>query len=54
MDAVVNGTACYTERRICLVNKMALWYNAVCFALAQAEEAKDRKFIREYENAAGN
>ncbi|WP_324461520.1 amylo-alpha-1,6-glucosidase, partial [Methanospirillum sp.] len=48
MDAVVNGTP-VTQRGGYAVEINALWYNAVCFALEQAEKAKDRKFIRDYE-----
>jgi predicted glycogen debranching enzyme len=48
MDAVVNG-APVTQRKgyACEIN--ALWYNAVCFSLDMAREAKDRKFVKEYE-----
>ena len=48
MDAVVNGTP-VTQRGGYPVEINALWYNAVCFALAQAKKTKDRKFIRDYE-----
>ncbi|NMC38722.1 MAG: amylo-alpha-1,6-glucosidase [Bacteroidales bacterium] len=49
MDAVINGVP-VTQRKgyACEIN--ALWYNSVCFALDMAREAKDRKFVKEYEN----
>jgi predicted glycogen debranching enzyme len=49
MDAVVNGIP-VTQRKGYAVEINALWYNAVCFALTMARQAKDRKFIKEYEN----
>jgi predicted glycogen debranching enzyme len=48
MDAVINGVP-VTQRAGYAVEINALWYNAVCFALEMASEAKDRKFVREYE-----
>jgi predicted glycogen debranching enzyme len=48
MDAVVNGIP-VTQRSGYAVEINALWYNAVCFTLDMAREAKDRKFIKEYE-----
>jgi predicted glycogen debranching enzyme len=48
MDAVVNGVP-VTQRSGYAVEINALWYNAVCFALELAGEAKDRKFIKEFE-----
>jgi predicted glycogen debranching enzyme len=49
MDAVVNGIP-VTQRRGYTVEVNALWYNAICFALELAREAKDKKFVKEYEN----
>ena len=49
MDAVVNGIP-VTPRRGYAVEINALWYNAVCFTLEMASIAKDKKFIKEYEN----
>jgi predicted glycogen debranching enzyme len=49
MDAVVHGVP-VTPRRGYAVEINALWYNAVCFSLEMAGKAKDRKFIKEYEN----
>jgi predicted glycogen debranching enzyme len=49
MDAVVNGIP-VTQRKGFAVEINALWYNAVCFALDMAKQAKDRKFVRENEN----
>ncbi len=48
MDAVVNGIP-VTQRKGYAVEINALWYNAVCFAVDLAMEAKDRKFVKEYE-----
>jgi predicted glycogen debranching enzyme len=48
MDAVVNGVP-VTQRAGYAVEINALWYNAVCFALEMASDAKDRKFVKEYE-----
>ena len=48
MDAVVNGIP-VTQRKGYAVEINALWYNAVCFTLEMATQAKDRKFIKEYE-----
>ncbi|HCU19028.1 MAG: amylo-alpha-1,6-glucosidase [Bacteroidetes bacterium GWE2_41_25] len=47
MDAVVNGVP-VTQRAGYAVEINALWYNAVCFALEMAKEAKDKKFISEF------
>ncbi|MBK9390416.1 MAG: glycogen debranching enzyme family protein [Bacteroidetes bacterium] len=47
MDAVVNGVPA-TQRAGYAVEINALWYNAVCFALDMAKEAKDKKFISQY------
>lgn len=48
MDALVHGIP-VTQRRGYAVEILALWYNAVCFALEMEELTKDRKFIKEYE-----
>jgi predicted glycogen debranching enzyme len=48
MDAVVHGKP-VTPRRGFAVEIQALWYNAVCFALELANEAKDKSFIKEYQ-----
>ena len=48
MDAVVYGVP-VTQRRGYAVEINALWYNAVCFSLEMAKQAKDKKFIKEYE-----
>lgn len=44
MDAVVNGVP-VTQRKGYAVEINALWYNAICFTLALAEKAEDKKFI---------
>jgi predicted glycogen debranching enzyme len=49
MDAVVNGVP-VTQRRGYDVEINALWYNAICFSLELARNAKDKSFIREYES----
>lgn len=49
MDAVVNGVP-VTPRKGYAVEINALWYNAVCFALEIAKVARDKSFIREFEN----
>ncbi len=48
MDAVVNGVP-VTPREGYAVEINALWYNAVCFALSCAREAKDKAFVKEWE-----
>jgi predicted glycogen debranching enzyme len=48
MDAVVNGVP-VTQRNGYAVEINALWYNAVCFALELAGEAKDKKFVKEFD-----
>ncbi len=48
MDAVVNGVP-VTPRKGYDVEINALWYNAICFSLALANDANDKKFIKEYE-----
>jgi predicted glycogen debranching enzyme len=48
MDAVVNGVP-VTPRSGFAVEINALWYNALCFALELAGEARDRKFVKEFE-----
>jgi predicted glycogen debranching enzyme len=48
MDAVINGVP-VTQRRGYAVEINALWYNAICFSLEMAKQAKDRKFVKEYE-----
>jgi len=49
MDAIVHGKP-VTERRGYAVEINALWYNAVCFALELANEANNRKFVKEWED----
>jgi predicted glycogen debranching enzyme len=49
MDAVVNGVP-VTPRNGYAVEINALWYNAVCFSLDCAKEARDRSFVKEWEN----
>ena len=49
MDAVVNGKG-VTPRIGYAVEIQALWYNAVKFTLALAEEAGDKKFVKAWEN----
>ena len=49
MNALVNGNP-VTQRRGYTVEINALWYNALCFSLVMAKEAKDKKFIRDFEN----
>jgi predicted glycogen debranching enzyme len=48
MDAVINGVP-VNQRRGYAVEINALWYNAICFSLEMAKQAKDRKFVKEYE-----
>ena len=48
MDAVVNGVP-VTPRNGYAVEVNALWYNAVCFALECAKAAKDKAFVKEWE-----
>nr|WP_320119845.1 glycogen debranching enzyme N-terminal domain-containing protein [uncultured Marinifilum sp.] len=44
-----NGT--FLNRRMGYVVELnALWYNAICFALEMAKEAKDEKFAEEWKN----
>lgn len=47
MNSRVDGKAC-VERMECLVEVNALWYNALCYALELALEAKDEAFIVAY------
>jgi predicted glycogen debranching enzyme len=47
MDAVVDGVP-VTPRAGYAVEINALWYNAVCFSLEMAKEAKDKKYIAQY------
>jgi predicted glycogen debranching enzyme len=49
MDAVVYGVP-VTPRNGYDVEINALWYNAVCFTLELAKNAKDKKFIKEFEH----
>lgn len=49
MDAIVNGVP-VTPRSGYAVEINALWYNAVCFALDCARGARDRTFIKQWEN----
>jgi len=49
MDAVVNGLP-VTPREGYAVEINALWYNAVCYSLECARNARDRAFIKEWEN----
>jgi predicted glycogen debranching enzyme len=48
MDAVVNENP-VTPRKGYDVEINALWYNAICFSLTLANDANDKKFIKEYE-----
>ncbi len=48
MDSVQDGQA-VVKRLSLAVEVNALWYNAICFALGLAEEAKDKEFIKEWE-----
>ncbi len=52
MDAVVNGKA-ITPRMGYPVEIQALWYNAVMFTLALAEEAGDKKFVKAWKDLPG-
>lgn len=52
MDAVVHGVP-VTPRDGYAVEINALWYNAVCFSLDCARAARDRFFIKEWENLPG-
>lgn len=47
MDVFTNGKP-VTPRTGLAVEVNALWYNAVCFALELAAEAKDKKFLSEW------
>jgi len=47
MDAVVHGEP-VTQRMGYPVEINALWYNAVCYTLALARQAGDRKFVSEW------
>ncbi len=49
MDAVVNGKA-VTPRIGYPVEIQALWYNAMMFTLALAEEAGDKKFVKAWKD----
>jgi len=49
MDAVVNGVP-VTPRNGYAVEINALWYNAVCFALDCARNARDRAVVKEWEH----
>ena len=49
MDAMVNGRG-VTPRIGYPVEIQALWYNAVMFTLALAEEAGDKKFVKAWKN----
>ena len=49
MDAVVRGVP-VTPRAGYAVEINALWYNAVCYMLKLAEEAKDNTFIKEWKD----
>lgn len=49
MDAIVDGKP-VTPRMGYPVEVQALWYNAVMFTLALAEEAKDRKFVKAWKD----
>lgn len=48
MDAIVNGVP-VTPRGGYQVEVNALWYNAICYTLKLAEEAGDKKFVKEWE-----
>ncbi len=48
MDAVVNGVP-VTPRNGYAVEINALWYNAVCYSLDCAREARDKTFVKEWE-----
>ena len=47
MDAVVDGKP-VTPRKGFVVEINALWYNAICFSLEMAKNAKDKSFIKEF------
>jgi predicted glycogen debranching enzyme len=47
MDAVVSGNP-VTPRKGFAVEINALWYNAICFSLEMAKNAKDKSFIKEF------
>lgn len=49
MDAVYEGVAATPRIGYC-VEINALWYNAVCFAVACAKEAGDDKFVSQWES----
>jgi len=49
MDAVAYSVP-VTPRNGYAVEINALWYNAVCFALELAGEAKDKKFVKEFDS----
>jgi predicted glycogen debranching enzyme len=52
MDVVVKGIP-VTQRRGYAVEINALWYNAVCFSVEMARNAKDKKFLKEFETLPG-
>lgn len=45
------GSGTLVPRNGFVVEVNALWYNAVCYALAMAEEAKDKEFIAQWKDA---
>lgn len=47
MDAIVHNIP-VTPRRGYVVEINALWYNAICFSLEMASNAKDKSFIKEF------
>jgi predicted glycogen debranching enzyme len=51
MDAVVDGVP-VTQRKGMCVEINALWYNAIMFSLELAKDAKDKDFIRDWEEIA--
>lgn len=53
MDAVVNGCP-VTPRTGFQVEINALWYNAVCFAVEMAKEAKETEFVDEWSSFVKN
>lgn len=48
MDAIVGGVP-VTPRNGYQVEVNALWYNAICYTMALAKEAGDKKFLQEWE-----
>jgi predicted glycogen debranching enzyme len=51
---IKNHGVCLNRRMGYVVEINALWYNAICFALEMAGEAKDKKFVSEWSGIKEN